>query len=267
MTLLSEIYDVTLKHGNRGASSLGYYRPTLSEFFMTDHDFKHITKPVILRHVDSATMLDIESSFAITTGETNNRALAFDGTNLISAGYSNDFIYIHQGLTSAVSYSIPSPATYTYSMCFNSFTGDLLVTDNNTDRLYVVDILTGSVKSSFALPADDTEAIALDNLGNLLWFGKLGTSFTVFNGISSSILYTLNFGTAYNYIGDIAFDGRNLIMVSRSTDTLYVFDGISTNLMYSKALTAGTYIAVTWTGNRIVTANSNTDLIYLHKTE
>lgn len=38
-TLLSEIYDVTLKRGNRGQALSGYYRPTLSEFFMTDHDY------------------------------------------------------------------------------------------------------------------------------------------------------------------------------------------------------------------------------------
>lgn len=42
MTLLSEIYDVTLKRGNRGANAEGYIRPKIGEFFMTHKDFKHV---------------------------------------------------------------------------------------------------------------------------------------------------------------------------------------------------------------------------------
>lgn len=41
-TLLSEIYDVTLKRGNRGANKLGWIRPTVGEFFMTNKDFRKI---------------------------------------------------------------------------------------------------------------------------------------------------------------------------------------------------------------------------------
>jgi hypothetical protein len=39
MTLLSEIYDVTLKRGNRGANAEGYIRPTIGEYTMTHKDF------------------------------------------------------------------------------------------------------------------------------------------------------------------------------------------------------------------------------------
>lgn len=42
MTLLSEIYDVTLKRSNRGANKQGWVRPTLGEFFMTHRDFTRI---------------------------------------------------------------------------------------------------------------------------------------------------------------------------------------------------------------------------------
>lgn len=265
MTLLSDIYDVTLKLRNRGANKEGYYRPTLSEFFMTDHDFMRIEK--INPHVKSASMLEIESTFPITTGETVTRAIAFDGVNLISGGYNTDKVYIHQGLTQNVQRSFDAPAGYTYSMCFNQFTGDLLLTDNLTDDLYIIDMNTGAVKNQFALPNDDTTAIALDNNGNLMWCGKYGNSFTVFNGVSNTVLYELDFGSSYNIIGDMAFDGTNLIIISRSTNALCVFDGISTNLLYSKILYDCTYPTVTWAGNRIVTANGTTDLIYLHNLE
>jgi hypothetical protein len=39
MTLLSEIYDVTLKRGNRGAAKGGFVRPTIGEHFMTHKDY------------------------------------------------------------------------------------------------------------------------------------------------------------------------------------------------------------------------------------
>jgi len=42
MTLLSEIYDVTLKRGIRGKAKENLIRPTVSEFFMSNHDFEEI---------------------------------------------------------------------------------------------------------------------------------------------------------------------------------------------------------------------------------
>lgn len=42
MTLLSDIYDVTLKRENRGAAKDGYIRPTLGEYFVTNKDFQQI---------------------------------------------------------------------------------------------------------------------------------------------------------------------------------------------------------------------------------
>lgn len=46
MTLLSEIYDVTLKRGNRGASAQSWIRPTIGEFFVTHMDFQKIKNTV-----------------------------------------------------------------------------------------------------------------------------------------------------------------------------------------------------------------------------
>ena len=40
MTLLSNIYDVV--NNNRGKAGAGFIRPTLSEHFMTDHDFVEV---------------------------------------------------------------------------------------------------------------------------------------------------------------------------------------------------------------------------------
>lgn len=39
MTLLSEIYDVTLKRGIRGMAKGGLLRPTLGELFVTNKDY------------------------------------------------------------------------------------------------------------------------------------------------------------------------------------------------------------------------------------
>jgi len=44
MTLLSKIYDVALKRDIENKAKQGFIRPTLSEHFMTDHDFVNIPK-------------------------------------------------------------------------------------------------------------------------------------------------------------------------------------------------------------------------------
>ena len=43
MINLSEIYDVTLKRGIRGAAKGGFVRPTIGEHFMTHRDFENIS--------------------------------------------------------------------------------------------------------------------------------------------------------------------------------------------------------------------------------
>lgn len=48
MTLLSEIYDVTLKRNNRNASINGYVRPTVGEYFVTHKDFKEVNRLVLI---------------------------------------------------------------------------------------------------------------------------------------------------------------------------------------------------------------------------
>lgn len=42
MSLLSELYDVTLKKPNRGMAKEGYIRPTIGEFFMTHKDYSQV---------------------------------------------------------------------------------------------------------------------------------------------------------------------------------------------------------------------------------
>ena len=44
MTLLSEIYDVTIKRGIREANKNGFIRPSIGEHFMTHKDFKEINQ-------------------------------------------------------------------------------------------------------------------------------------------------------------------------------------------------------------------------------
>lgn len=94
MTLLSDIYDVTLKKDIRGAAKGGFVRPTVGEHFMTHKDFKSELKeleevtPVFIGYTqDLCTNLAnvTESSYYSATP---NRvgANAFDGSLTI---YSN----------------------------------------------------------------------------------------------------------------------------------------------------------------------------------
>lgn len=69
MTLLSEIYDVTLKRENRGSNKEGWVRPTLGEFQMTHKDFQKIPRVLL-------------GAATFTNGLFNNGVTETNGTDL-----------------------------------------------------------------------------------------------------------------------------------------------------------------------------------------
>ena len=115
--LLSDIYNVTLKRGNRGANSNGWIRPTVGETYMTHRDFKYIvnrievgagkTYSTIIDAVNAAEDDDTiyiypgTYEWADTSGTVLNKRLNFkglydgvwDGNPQVTINVNNVFVY------------------------------------------------------------------------------------------------------------------------------------------------------------------------------
>ena len=88
MTLLSEIYDVTLKRNNRASAKNGWVRATIGEYFVTHKDFKQIRNNVLRVGVDKE----------FTTIRSAMDA-AIDGDKIIvDYGTYNEYIPINKGI-------------------------------------------------------------------------------------------------------------------------------------------------------------------------
>lgn len=99
MTLLSEIYDVTLKRDIRSAAKGGFVRPTVGEHFMTHRDFIEITN-FVPQYVFKGgyTLNKCVSGTASEAGNyiTNGPNGAFDGrlaTTVSNSWYFQEFPY------------------------------------------------------------------------------------------------------------------------------------------------------------------------------
>jgi hypothetical protein len=89
---LSRLYDVTLKRGNRGANAEGYWRPTLSEFFMTDHDYVKTLVPTWDGAYSQAQTIN-------TTGAKSAEYFTIGGDHyLFVANYRNSTVYTIQSI-------------------------------------------------------------------------------------------------------------------------------------------------------------------------
>ena len=89
MTLLSEIYDVTLKRDIRGAAKGGFVRPTVGEHFMSDRDFEEI--PYIINNGENPAYSDLKSVsnlYILASAYINDRVAAQENPiYLVPKGY------------------------------------------------------------------------------------------------------------------------------------------------------------------------------------
>ena len=84
--LLSEIYDVTLKRGIRGASKANFIRPTISQFFMSNHDFEEIIAGPL--YYEDATGPGLGTASADST-QAGSAANAFNNTWTVGSATSS----------------------------------------------------------------------------------------------------------------------------------------------------------------------------------
>ena len=106
MTLLSEIYDVTLKRGNRGAAKAGWIRPTIGECFKSNFDF--VYKP------SASTYFGNKSDGDLITTSNVSFSSTIDG-DTVYKNFNN--LVINSGHTVTVANRCKGMVIYCYKDC------------------------------------------------------------------------------------------------------------------------------------------------------
>jgi hypothetical protein len=151
------------------------------------------------------------------------QGLSFDGTNLISAGGSTDTIYVHDGITGAISSSFAGPSGVSI-LGLTIYRGNLISSSPST--LYIHSGISASISSSFSLPSRPGLAMYGNNL-----LSCTGSTLYIHSGISASILSS--FSLPGSSCRGIAYDGNNLISMDSGTGLIYIHDGVSSRILYS----------------------------------
>jgi len=108
--------------------------------------------------------------------------LTFDWTNLISCDNATDTIYIHDGITSTISSSFASPASYPNWLAFDWT--NLISCDRVSDTIYIHDWITSTILSSISTPATATSWLAYT------WTNLISCD------LNSNLIYIYNQNTA-----------------------------------------------------------------------
>ncbi len=134
--------------------------------------------------------------------------------NLISMDTSASEVYFHDGFSDIITSSFSK--SITQGACLSdptNFTGNLIYWNANT--CYVLDGLTSTILTSFAMPGGSTRGIAITNDGNLLTLDA--------NDLYIHIGITASIGSIVNNLN--LSSSANAMAVNPADGLLYICDG------------------------------------------
>jgi len=265
MVNLKEIYEVS--KNLRGKASQGWIRPTIAEFF-TSKDFEEIER------IDNITENAVNVDRMFSTPGVASRGIAIlDNGDMVTTDHEADLIYVHTGVNEVIRNSFASTYDYPWSAVYDSSSDKVLLYSNGAGGgIETYDYTTGAAVHLFSGGGPIT--IANGNLigatGNAQITEYIGINTSNINNvIDLSLVFAVDGSTK---IGDITFDGTNLIVVTRlATAIIYVFDGISNNLLFKfNSPGVGTSLesnGICWDHRRanLISSNTGTGQVYVHQ--
>ena len=183
MTLLSEIYDVTLKRDIRGAAKGGFVRPTVGEHFMTHRDFEEIVSWIRLQNTK------LYTTNIIATGDPKIATL---GANKICISYlKNTAVYtviatidgdnIILGDTYTVSPATTNGHMHNAILVFDS--ERIIYTNRHNNNPFVGRVTVGTVSdTSISFGTEQTYTVYNANYPTLTKIGNTQVAFTYVDG-------------------------------------------------------------------------------------
>jgi len=149
-------------------------------------------------------------------------------TNLISCDTNTDKIYIHDGISSAISSSFSSPGIDPTGLAFGS--PNLISCDANTDKIYIHDGISSTILSSFSSPSSTPTGLSFDG-SNLISCDMDADKIYIHDDISSAI--SSSFSSPNTKPAGLGFDDSNLISCYYDAGKIYIHDGISSTILSS----------------------------------
>ena len=150
--------------------------------------------------------------------------------------------------------------------------GDLIICDYETSKIWRCSRITATIIDTLTIPTYPCGATVAN--GNLITVGYVpsldnNVYICVHNGFSSEITEYIDFPTGiYGSPSGLAFDGNDLISSDWYTKTIYIHDGISSNIKTSFLSPAHPYVrfprGLTVINGDLINADANSDMIYVH---
>lgn len=164
--------------------------------------------------------------------------------------------------TGDVIHTVPAPASRCQGLTYDG--SSLWVSDYQTDLIYEVSPVDGTVLNSFASPGEYVEGLAWD--GSYLWAADNGGGSSspdmVYKIDPSSGSTVYSFEPPNNWAHGITWDGQNLWMDDFDAKTLDKVDPVTGQLLLQLNAPGNYSIGLTWDGEFLWSNDFNADSLY-----
>jgi hypothetical protein len=149
---------------------------------------------------------------------TNPNGITIANGDLITSDFSNNNIYIHEGVSSSTSSNFSGGGSNQRRLTFD---GTNLISSDASGNVYIHSGVTSTRSSNFSTP-NGGAALGLDYDGANLIIAE-GSQISIMDGVSSAV--SSSFSPPASDIRGIAYDGVNLISNDFVTGLIYIHEG------------------------------------------
>lgn len=245
----------------------------LERYVTQDGDF-YIDQEFNIQDVNSTFLkwFNVQNLFTRASG-TSLTAMTYDsgGGNIISSDSgAPGIIYIHNGISGAISSSFNSPGINPQGLAYDPVGGNLISCDSASNLIYIHSGITSTISSSFASPSTSITGLTIDtSTGNLISCDNSTGLIYIHSGITSTV--SSSFSSPSTNPSGLTYDKQtgHLISLNETSGNSIVFTqkGISSTILsgfnyYNIANAKG--LAYIGSSNNLLIADGGTQTIYVH---
>lgn len=198
-----------------------------------DKTFTTVSYSLVSGDVDTDKIyihIGVTSAVSSSWAENDVYGLAYDGTDLIATSSYNSDIFVHSGVTSAIKSSFKAPAAGIRGATFDGT--NLITACDDDNKIYIHSGVSSGTSSSFNSPSSRPRGLTYDG-SNLISDDLNADKIYIHSGITSSI--SSNFASPALEPYGLACDGTNLFSLcfEDSEGTIYIHSGITSTISSS----------------------------------
>ncbi|MBA7641220.1 hypothetical protein ES703_48896 [subsurface metagenome] len=179
--------------------------------------------------------------------------------NLISCDSGTEKIYLHSGISAAITDSFSAPSTDPTGLTYDG--SNLVSGDYLAAKIYIHSGISLTITTSFNSPSTSLGGLAYDG-SNLISCDAADDDIYLHSGISSTI--TSSFSAPSLSPSGLTYDGSNLISIDYYANKIYLHSGISPTITTSFDSPSGGSTGLTYDGSNLISCDQNANAIFLH---